>query len=107
MYIAMNHFKVTPGREGEFEESWRNRRSYLQEVPGFIQFSLLKREGDGGYASHTVWESKEAFVAWTESPAFAAGHRQGSVAGVLMGPPQVELWDAIMVQEKVAEAGKV
>ena len=27
MFIAMNHFKVTPGREADFEESWRNRRS--------------------------------------------------------------------------------
>jgi len=97
MFIAMNHFKVTPGREADFEDSWRNRRSYLREVPGFVQFALLKRDGEGAaYSSHTIWESRQAFVAWTESPEFAAGHRQGSVAGVLMGPPQVELWDAVV-----------
>ena len=98
MFIAMNHFKVTPGREGEFEESWRQRRSYLQDVPGFIQFALLKAEGE--YASHTIWQSKEAFEAWTRSESFAAGHRQGSVASVLQGPPQVKLWEAVLVEEK-------
>src|SRR5881275_2121916 len=99
MYIAMNHFKVATGRESDFEESWRQRRSYLQEVPGFRQFALLRSE-DGEYASHTIWESKEAFEAWTRSESFAAGHRQGSVAGVLQGPPQVKLWDAVLVEDK-------
>ena len=98
MFVAMNHFKVNPGREADFEEQWRSRRSYLNEVPGFVQFALLKGDGQGEYISHTIWQDRAAFVAWTQSPAFAAGHRQGSVQGVLQGPPQVKLYDAVLVQ---------
>jgi heme-degrading monooxygenase HmoA len=43
-------------------------------------------------------------VAWTRSDAFAAGHRQGSVAGVLEGPPQVRLYEAVLVQTAPAAA---
>jgi hypothetical protein len=37
-------------------------------------------------------------MAWMQSPAFAAGHRQGSLAGVLEGPPQVSTYEAIIVE---------
>jgi len=105
MFIAMNNFKVNKGREAEFEESWRTRKSHLDEVPGFVEFALLKGDASAEhaeYSSHTVWASREAFVAWTQSPAFAAGHRQGSVAGVLAGPPQVKVYDAVLVQKAPA-----
>jgi heme-degrading monooxygenase HmoA len=100
MFIAMNNFKVAPGKGDEFETQWRNREIYLEQVPGFVQFSLLKGDGEDEYISHTVWESRDAFVKWTQSDAFAAGHRQGSVGGLLLGPPQVKLYEAVLVQKK-------
>jgi heme-degrading monooxygenase HmoA len=104
MFVAMNNFRVTPGREADFERQWRERQSYLDQVPGFLQFALLK--GDSGdYISHTLWQDRAAFDAWVRSEAFAAGHRQGSVQGVLQGPPEVKLYDAVLVQEKTATAG--
>ena len=42
MFIAMNRFKITPGMEEGFETVWRERDSYLSEVPGFKEFHLLK-----------------------------------------------------------------
>ena len=30
-YIAMNRFKISLGREDDFEEIWRNRETYLEE----------------------------------------------------------------------------
>ncbi|WP_371807604.1 antibiotic biosynthesis monooxygenase, partial [Arhodomonas sp. KWT] len=42
MFIAMNRFKVRHGHEEEFERIWRERDSHLQEVPGFIEFHLLR-----------------------------------------------------------------
>src|SRR5690606_17650028 len=83
MFIAMNNFKVNPGREADFETQWRSRESYLDGVPGFIEFALLKGDEPGEYVSHTVWQDREAFIAWTQSQAFTSAHRQGSVAGVL------------------------
>ncbi len=54
MYIVMNRFQVAEGREGEFEEIWRTRDSYLKEVDGFREFNLLRGEG-GDFISHTIW----------------------------------------------------
>jgi heme-degrading monooxygenase HmoA len=99
MFIAMNRFAVVAGREGDFEEVWRRRESYLKGVPGFLQFALLKSEAAGEYVSHSTWEDRESFVAWTQSENFAAGHRQGSLAGILEGPPQVSTYEAIIVEK--------
>jgi heme-degrading monooxygenase HmoA len=99
MFIAMNRFHVTPGREADFEQQWRSRDSYLGEVPGFVQFALLKGDNPGEYVSHTTWRDRAAFEAWTQSQAFTQAHRQGSVAGVLTGPPQVSLYESVLVQQ--------
>ena len=98
MFIAANNFKVAKGREEDFETSWRNRRSYLDQVPGFVHFALLRGDNEGEYVSQTTWESRAAFLDWTKSEAFSAGHRQGSVAGVLEGPPVVKLYEAVLEQ---------
>jgi len=42
MFIAMNKFTILPGKETEFEEVWRTRESYLNGVPGFQEFHLLR-----------------------------------------------------------------
>jgi heme-degrading monooxygenase HmoA len=100
MFIAMNRFKVASGREDDFEEIWRGRESYLKGQAGFVQFALLRSEMQAGeYVSHSTWEDRESFIAWTQSEAFAAGHRQGSLAGVLEGPPQVSTYEAIIVEK--------
>ena len=98
MYIAMNNFKVVEGKEEEFEQTWRERESYLHGVPGFLQFTLLKAEAPGEYISHSTWQDRAAFVAWTNSDAFVQGHRQGSLMGVLQGPPQIKTYEAIIVE---------
>ena len=98
MYIAMNNFKVAPGKEAEFEQIWRGRESYLTSVPGFVQFCLLRAESPGEYISHSTWKDREAFVAWTQSEAFVKGHRQGSLMGVLEGPPFVKTYQAVIVE---------
>jgi len=98
MFVAMNNFRVARGKEDVFEETWRSRKSYLDGVPGFVRFALLKGDVEGEYISHSTWQDRGAFIAWTQSEAFVAGHRQGSLMGVLEGPPQVKLYDAIIEQ---------
>jgi heme-degrading monooxygenase HmoA len=98
MYIAMNHFRVVPERSAEFEERWRTRESYLSDVPGFREFHLLRgpiEDGARQFASHSIWESEAAFRAWTESESFRKAHAQGSVAGVLLGPPKFVGWEVV------------
>jgi len=107
MFIAMNRFQVNDGQEATFEEMWRSRETYLQEVPGFQAFSLLRNSQQAEnktteYISHSTWTSHEAFDAWTQSEAFSRGHAQGSVQGVLAGPPQVALYDTVLHEEKTS-----
>ena len=107
MFIAMNNFQVAPGKADEFERQWRERESYLQSVPGFVEFALLKSDSEGEYASHTVWTDRAAFDAWTQSDAFVNAHRQGSVGGLLASHPVVKLYDALYVQRPTdAPVGK-
>ena len=66
MFIAINRFQVKKGSEEAFEKFWANRETYLDRVPGFVEFHLLKgpeAEDHTLYASHTVWQSKGAFEA--------------------------------------------
>ena len=76
-FIAMNRFRVKKGSEDAFEKVWLGRESYLDRVPGFLEFHLLKgpeAEDHTLYSSHTVWQSKRAFEAWTKSEQFRAAH---------------------------------
>lgn len=100
MFIAMNNFKVAAGKGEEFEAIWRGRHSMLESVPGFVRFALLKGDVEGDYISHSTWASRDAFIAWTQSEAFGQGHRGGgSLMGIIEGPPQVRLYDAVLEQE--------
>ncbi len=99
MFIAMNRFTVAPGKGEEFEQVWRSRDTYLRDVPGIIRFALLRGDVDNEYISHSTWASRDAFIAWTQSAAFTAGHRQGSLAGILAGPPQIRTYEAVLEEE--------
>lgn len=99
MFLAMNRFKIAKGFEEGFETVWRERDSYLSEVPGFKTFALLKgAEQDGHvlYASHSVWASRADFDAWTESESFRKAHAQASAPkGTYLGHPELELFDEV------------
>lgn len=101
MYLAMNRFQIARGFEDGFEKIWRERDSYLSEVPGFKTFSLLKgpeHEDHTLYASHSVWESKAAFVAWTESEHFRKAHAQASAPkGTYLGHPNLETFSEVQL----------
>ena len=100
MFIAMNRFRIAPGREQVFEELWRQRDSYLDEVPGFQEFHLLRGPADEEstlFASHTVWASRADFEAWTESESFHKAHAQARApAGTYLGHPEFEGFDVIL-----------
>ena len=100
MFVAMNRFRIAAGREADFERVWRERESHLDEVPGFREFHLLRGPSDGEatlYASHSVWDSRAAFEAWTESESFRRAHRQASAPkGTYLGPPELETFEAVL-----------
>jgi len=100
MFVAMNRFKIAKGHEDEFIAVWKNRETYLDEVPGFREFHLLKGPGFDDhtlFASHSVWESQQAFENWTRSEAFRKAHSQaGGAKGIYLGPPQFEGFEAVL-----------
>lgn len=98
-FIAMNRFRIAPGREAEFEEIWRSRESHLPGLAGFVAFHLLRGPSNGDFtlfASHTVWAGRDDFDAWTRSEAFRRAHAgAGSSPGLYLGPPQFEGFDVV------------
>lgn len=100
MFIAMNRFRIALDHQEDFERIWRERETFLDEVPGFREFHLLKgpvNEECRLYASHSVWESRAAFEAWTQSEAFSKAHRQTSAPkGTYLGHPELETFEAIL-----------
>lgn len=100
MYIAMNRFRIAKGREQDFIEIWKNRDTHLQSVPGFKKFNLLQGPTDEEatlFASHSEWESAEAFQNWTRSEAFRKAHAHaGDSKGIYLGHPNFEGFDAVL-----------
>jgi heme-degrading monooxygenase HmoA len=103
MYIAMNRFKVALGSEAAFEQVWTGRDTHLKEVPGFIEFHLLRgpqREDHVLYSSHTIWLDQAAFEGWTKSEAFRAAHRNAGNIGkgnapLYLGHPEFEGFEVV------------
>ncbi len=100
MYIAMNRFKIAPGREQDFAAIWHERESHLDGVPGFQSFHLLRgpsQQDHTLFASHTVWASKAHFDAWTDSEAFKRAHAgAGGAKDIYLGPPQFEGFEVVL-----------
>lgn len=101
MFLAMNRFRIARGKEDAFVEHWRNRKSYLDEVPGFLGFHLLRGDSNDQFtlfASHSVWESESVFADWTRSEAFRKAHMAAgnSPRDFYLGPPLLELFESVL-----------
>lgn len=103
MYIAMNRFKIAKGKENDFETIWKTRESRLAEMPGFVEFRLLKGpESDDYtlYASYTLWARYEDFHAWTQSEQFRDAHKNaGGTKSVIVGHPNFEGFQTVTVEK--------
>ncbi len=101
MFIAMNRFKVIKGEEGAFERLWLSRETYLEQLPGFIEFRLLRgpgREDHTLYSSHTLWATKADFTAWTHSEQFRSAHaKAGGNKPLHLGHPEFEGFETIQL----------
>ena len=106
MFIAMNRFQVKTGAEKAFESLWANRESYLGELPGFVEFNLLRgpvADDHTLYSSHTIWENRGAFEAWTKSEHFRKAHsRADNKTGesLYLGHPKFEGFEVIQSERK-------
>ena len=99
MYIAMNRFKIVVGREKDFERIWKERETHLDDVPGFLEFHLVKGGTEETHtlnASHSTWKSQTDFINWTKSEAFRQAHKgAGEHSDVYLGHPVFEGFEVI------------
>lgn len=102
MYIAMNRFRVNEGHEAVFEEVWRSRERFLDTVPGFQGFQLLRgatEDGETEFISHATWRSEAAFRDWTRSEAFQKAHKDARTPkGTLVTHPAFSGYDVILAE---------
>ena len=100
MFLAMNRFKIILGEETTFEEIWKTRETHLDNVKGFENFHLIKGDTNESYtlyASHSTWDSKDAFLNWTKSEAFRKAHSGGGQhKGIYLGHPEFEGFEVIL-----------
>jgi len=100
MFIAMNRFKVKTGSEAAFIDMWRQRESYLDDVPGFTAFHLLQGATQEDYtlfATHVCWDDRASFDNWVKSDAFRKAHAgAGQSRDFYAGPPRLEMFDAVI-----------
>jgi len=100
MYIAMNRFKVILGRETDFEAIWKKRNTFLENVPGFIKFNLIKgsvQKDHALYASHSSWNSYKDFENWTKSDEFRKAHAgAGKHVSIYLEHPIFEGFEVIV-----------
>jgi len=111
IFIAMNRFLVPKDNGAAFEELWLNRDSYLNEMPGFVEFHLLRgpeKDDNILYSSHTAWRSKADFEAWTKSEAFRAAHARagGGTKKLYDGHPQFEGFEAVQTLSSTRQAAE-
>lgn len=98
MFIVMNRIPVNPEYGEAFMERFKDRAALVDNMPGFISFSLLKptKVGDP-FVVETHWDSQADFENWTKSDEFKQGHAQ---AGKLPkeafdGHPKIELFEVV------------
>ncbi len=96
----MNRFKIIKGNEDAFENLWKNRESYLDEVEGFLSFNLIQGKSLSDhtlYASHSTWNSQDDFINWTKSDAFKLAHKNaGQHKDIYIGHPVFEGFNVVV-----------
>ena len=93
--IKINAITVPEGSGDELAGRFAARIGAVGGQPGFEGFELLRpTDGRTQWLVVTRWADEAAFRAWTESPAFAHGHRGASAPAAHGGPVSTaaELW---------------
>lgn len=87
MYVVMNRFPVRSEDADAFVEVWKTRESRLPGMKGFKEFRFFRldaeeqEEGVTLFASYTLWDAKEDFEAWVNSPEFEHSHAEKGPSG--------------------------
>lgn len=93
--IRINAITVSPGAGEELARRFAQRAGAVDQAEGFEGFELLRpTDGRDTWLVVTRWRDEASFTAWTQSPAFAHGHRGAQDRGPDQAPVAAhsELW---------------
>jgi heme-degrading monooxygenase HmoA len=95
----MNRFTIDPNYWSDFETRFKQRSGLIDGEPGFIRNAILRPEENSSdqHIVMTLWESRQAFEAWTKSRAFRKAHES---AGQMpkkwfIVPGKLEIFEAV------------
>jgi heme-degrading monooxygenase HmoA len=76
-FVAINSIQCRPEYAGRFKDLFRSRARAIDRMPGFVSMCVLdpKIESEP-YLVVSMWESEDAFKAWTTAPEFLEGHQR-------------------------------
>jgi heme oxygenase (mycobilin-producing) len=92
--IRINAITVSEGAGDELARRFAHRAGAVDQAEGFEGFELLRPTDERStWLVLTRWRDEASFRAWTESPAFAHGHRgAGGSGGERPVASHSELW---------------
>jgi len=99
MFVTMNRFTIDPAHWDDFENRFKQRAGLVDGEPGFIRNAVLRPQ-DNTADQHivmTLWESRQAFEAWTHSESFRQAHAKAGQTPKdwFIGPTKLEIFDAV------------
>ncbi|WP_018131107.1 antibiotic biosynthesis monooxygenase family protein [Effusibacillus pohliae] len=74
MYVVFNVLQVPAEGKTKMAELFAKSAENMKQVPGCLEFLFLDSNEEDKQIVFTKWESKEAFVAWTQSESFRRAH---------------------------------
>jgi len=99
MFVTMNRFTIDPEHWDDFENRFKQRAGLVDGEPGFIRNAVLRPQENSSdqHIVMTLWESRQAFEAWTHSESFRQAHAKAGQTPKewFVGPAKLEIFDAV------------
>jgi len=99
MFVTMNRFTIDPDHWDDFENRFKQRAGLVDGEPGFIRNAVLRPQENTSdqHIVMTLWESRQAFEAWTRSDSFRQAHAKAGQTPKewFAGPTRLEIFDAV------------
>jgi len=99
MFVTMNRFTIDPEHWDDFENRFKQRAGLVDGEPGFIRNAVLRPQENTSdqHIVMTLWESRQAFEAWTHSESFRQAHAKAGQTPKewFIGPTRLEIFDAV------------
>lgn len=98
MIVVSNRIFVNPDYNEPFEARFKERAAFVDQMPGFVAFTMLRPSRPGKpYVIMTYWQTEAHFQAWTQSDTFREGHaRSGTLPDTAFtAPTELEVAEII------------